>query len=190
MIFKTSLIIYFSLLVASQPVSASLWLPSAPNAEVSTVTFSGSSMRNAEIGIFNAETKNLSDKPVASFNGNAKVTFVHNGKNWDVSVDGKTSTQLNSNLFQLAWLSNGAWIPEVDVTPSKITPNLWELTFLDSEHGSAKETVSVANIEPAPQASESVESIVSAVPLSATAWAFLSGLIGSLAISKRRNAGQ
>ncbi|WP_347988936.1 hypothetical protein [Methylomonas sp. AM2-LC] len=184
MMFNIKFLMCAGLLVASQSIFANQWLPSSG----SSVKFEASSLKNAEIGIFNVDSRGLTAEPLATFTGNAIVTFVQQGHNWNVSVGGKTATLANANQFQLAWLSNGVWVTELNVVPSATTPNLWELTFLDSAHGSVTESVTVSNIEPVQQVVSAASSSysISEVPLSATVWVFLSGLLGCLAVGKHR----
>jgi len=185
MMFNIKFLIYSGLLVASQSIFANQWLPSSG----SSIKFEASSLKNAEIGIFNADSFGSTVEPVATFTGNATVTFVQQGATWNISVAGKTATLANANQFQLAWLSNGVWVKELNVVQSATTPNLWELTFLDSAHGSATESVSVSNIEPVQQVVSTASASsynISEVPLSATVWVFLSGLLACLAVGKHR----
>ena len=187
MLIKIKYLMFFGLFFVSTWAFAGLWIPSS-NADVSSITFAGSRLNNVEIGIFKATQDGSLDKlsPIATFTGNATVTFVHNGGNWDVSVAGQTASLSGSNEFQLGWLINGVWVTDIDVAPNPETPNLWELTFLNPDDTANVEKLSVANAEPVAQNILLTHNI-STASLATTAWGFLGGLLGCLAVSKRRS---
>ena len=83
-------------------------------------------------------------------------------------------------------LSTISLLPAPDVAPNPETPNLWELTFLNPDDTANVEKLSVANAEPVAQNILLTHNI-STASLATTAWGFLGGLLGCLAVSKRRS---
>lgn len=183
-------VMFLGFLIVSQGVSANVWLPVGPN--VASITFGASSMQNARIGIFNSGGYIANSKPIVSFTGNAKVSFVQDGMNWDITVKQQSSsggtlitrsTLFGSNLFQLGWFSNGVWIPEA--FSSLTDSNDWLLTFKDLTHGGVTESITVSNISQS-LTNDVADDRVNIMPLSLAAWMFLCGFMVCLAFGKHR----
>lgn len=174
------------LLTATQAVSASQWSPTAP--AVNFFAFSPFGSQTGTIGIFE-DTDSISALaiPVVSFSNAATVLFAQNGADWDITVysTGVSSiaTLSGSDDFQLGWRSNGAWVPQTGNYANPWAPNIWQLTFIDSSLAfNNMHTLFATNIELA----ETPAPTPAAVPLPAAAWSFMAGIMGLLALSRRR----
>ncbi|MDD1620625.1 MAG: hypothetical protein LUQ11_04015 [Methylococcaceae bacterium] len=186
--------IILGLLTASHVASANVWSPTASDVNFLAYgpfssAFSGWT-QTGTIGIFEDNVNVATSTPVAKFSNGATVTFTPNGSNWDIKLasmgaDTLTETLAASNQFQLGWLSNGKWIPEAGNNSNPWTPNFWQLTFIDGSLASNNtETLYATNIKLPSQLVDSFP--LTTVPLPAAAWSFMLGIMGLLAIGKRR----
>lgn len=176
--------LFFGLLTTSQAVSASEWTPTA--SAVNFLGFAPFGSQTGTIGIFeDTDDIALSLGPIAAFSNGATVLFAQNGSDWDITVHSmgisSVATLTGSNDFQLGWLSNGAWIPQTGNNANPWAPNIWQLTFIDSSLPfNNTQTLLATNIA----LSEAIPP--SEVPLPAAAWSFMVGILGLLALGKRR----
>ncbi len=188
--------VVLGLLTASHAASANVWEPTASDVNFfSFAAFAGPFVGWAQtgtIGIFeDTDSMTATSIPVAEFSNGATVTFAQKGLDWNITVastgvPSSTTTLLGSDQFQLGWLSNGKWIPETGNNSNPWTPNFWQLTFVDSALKSNNtETLYVTNIKLSSQIIESAP--LTSVPLPAAAWSFMAGIMGLLAIGKRRH---
>lgn len=176
---------FLGLLTAAQAASASQWSPTASSVNFFALGSFGS--QTGTIGIFeDTDSIAASLGPIASFSNGATVAFAQNGSDWDITVYStgapSVATLSGSNGFQLGWFSNGAWVPQTGNNANPWLPNVWQLTFIDSSLAyNNTQSLVATNIElfeaPVPPA---------AVPLPTAAWSFIAGIMGVLALSKRR----
>ena len=173
----------FVLLIISNAVNASIWMPTASDVNFFSFGGFGGWVPTGTIGIFEGtDSITAASTPVVSFSDGATVSFAQNGSNWDIKVvsltatgsTSSTETLLGSNQFQLGWRSNGAWVPQTGSNANPWTPNFWQLTFVDSSLPfNNTDTLYATNIKIITSSS-----VAAAIPLPAAAWSYLGTIVG------------
>lgn len=132
---------------------------------------------NAEVGI---------TAPTLIFTGADTVAFNQVGANYTVSDGVASGTLLNSNNFQLGWLDTaGVWITESGSSQlSLIGANNYDLAFIDPSAKTADNLHTLYAFDIL--RSTSIGSLITSVPLPASAWMMISALMGILYTGHRK----
>jgi len=170
------------MLLVSNMASANVWAPTNADSNFFNLETLMGLPTAAQFGIFEDNVDVATAAPIISFNGGTKLDFTQNGNNWDLTSGSGTGTLSESSNFQIGYLSGAGWIGEAGNNEiNSLGGTSYQLFFIDP-------TLAINNVKSL-FAVDIISSEAGApVPLPAAAWFLGTGLIGLMAVSRRKKA--
>jgi hypothetical protein len=170
------------MLLVSNMASANVWAPTNADSNFFNLETLMGLPTASQFGIFEDNVDVTTAVPIISFNGGTTLGFTLNGNNWDLTSGSGSGTLSESSNFQIGYLSGAGWVGEAGNNEiSSLGGTSYQLFFIDP-------TMAINNVKSL-FAVDIISSEAGApVPLPAAAWFLGTGLMGLMAVSRRKKA--